>query len=183
MTVMTKFLFAFVVTIGFVTLFTRTLHAQHPQMPTGMTHEEHLAQIARDAELKARGSAAMGFDQDSARHHFLLYEDGGAIEVGIVSGADTATRTAVRGHLQTIAREFAGGVFDKPFATHAETPEGVPALQQFRTSLTYTYEETPDGGRVRITTSDPTALAGVHAFLRYQIVEHKTGDPLAPRKR
>jgi hypothetical protein len=32
-------------------------------------------------------------------------------------------------------------------------------------------------------TADADALAGVHAFLRYQIVEHKTGDPLVPRKR
>ena len=179
---MTKHLLA-LCTIAAVTFSPSTLDAQHPQMPPGMTHEAHLAQMKRDAELKARGGAAMGFDQDAAEHHFLLFDDGGAIEVRAVARGDAATRGAVRSHLQDIAREFANGVFDRPFATHAETPAGVPTLQQFRTSLSYTYEETADGGRVRIRTSDPKALAGVHAFLRYQIVEHKTGDPLSPRRR
>ncbi|PYR73529.1 MAG: hypothetical protein DMF86_20265 [Acidobacteria bacterium] len=34
-------------------------------------------------------------------------------------------------------------------------------------------------GRVRITTKDARALEAVHAFLRYQIKEHRTGDPMA----
>ena len=169
-------------TLSFITFSGGIANAQHQQMPPGMTHEEHLAQLKRDAELHARGTAAMGFDQDAATHHFLLFDDGGAIEVRASRRDDTVTRTAIRSHLQTIAREFADGVFERPFATHAETPAGVPALQEFRTSLTYTYEETADGGRVRIGAADPRALAGVHAFLRYQIVEHKTGDPLVPRK-
>jgi hypothetical protein len=170
-------------TIGLLTFPANTLGAQHPQMPPGMTHEEHLAQMKKDADLKARGAAAMGFEQDAAEHHFLLYEDGGAIEVTAVRGDDAATRTAVRRHLQIIAKDFANGTFDKPFATHAETPAGVMTMQQLRKSLTYQYEETARGGRVRIKTTDPAALAGVHAFLRYQIVEHKTGDSLSPRKR
>jgi hypothetical protein len=29
----------------------------------------------------------------------------------------------------------------------------------------------------RIDTKDPGAVDAVHAFLRYQITEHKTGDP------
>ena len=28
---------------------------QHPSMPPGMTHEEHLAQMQKDAEMKKRG--------------------------------------------------------------------------------------------------------------------------------
>ena len=170
-------------TIGFLTLSASIFGAQRPQMPPGMTHEEHLAQMKKDAELKARGNAAMGFEQDAAEHHFVLLEDGGAVEVRAMGRGDTATRTAVRNHLQTIAREFANGVFEKPFATHAETPPGVPSLQQLKQSLTYTYEEIVDGGRVRIRAANSEALAAIHAFLRYQIVEHKTGDPLSPRKR
>lgn len=45
-------------------------HAQHPAMPPGMIHEEHLAQMQKDAELKKRGADAMGFDQDKTAHHF-----------------------------------------------------------------------------------------------------------------
>ena len=36
--------------------------AQHSAMPPGMSHEEHLAQIQKEAELKKRGAAVMGFD-------------------------------------------------------------------------------------------------------------------------
>ena len=38
-------------------------------------------------------------------------------------------------------------------------------------------------GRVDIVTTDAAALAGVHEFLRYQIAEHKTGDPATVRTR
>lgn len=39
------------------------------------------------------------------------------------------------------------------------------------------YEDLERGGRVRITTEDPTAQAAVHAFLKAQIADHRTGDP------
>lgn len=39
------------------------LSAQHPTMPAGMSHEEHLRQMQKDEELKHRGGLAMGFDQ------------------------------------------------------------------------------------------------------------------------
>ena len=161
----------------------RVLSAQHPQMPAGMTHEEHLAQMKKDAQLKARGAAAMGFDQDAAEHHFVLLDGGGAIEVHATRADDVATREAVRSHLQEIARDFAQGMFDKPFATHAQTPPGVPAMERLKHAIRYSYEDTLRGGRVRISSSDREAIAAIHAFLRYQIVEHKTGDPLTPPER
>src|ERR1700716_3100641 len=39
---------------------------QHPPMPAGTTHEEHLAQIQKDAALKKRGAAVVGFDLEHA---------------------------------------------------------------------------------------------------------------------
>jgi hypothetical protein len=36
---------------------------------------------------------------------------------------------------------------------------------------------------VDIVTTDAEALKAVHDFLRFQIADHKTGDPLTPRKR
>lgn len=158
-----------------------TAFAQH-QMPAGMTHEEHLAQMKKDAELKARGAAAMGFDQDAARHHFLLFGDGGAIDVQAMREDDVVTREAIRGHLEQVAREFASGSFDKPSATHAETPAGVPDLRRLKSVITYVYEAARRGARVRISSHDPAAVSAIHEFIRYQIVEHKTGDPLTPQK-
>ena len=47
-----------------------------------------------------------------------------------------------------------------------------------RSDITYIFEATEHGGRVRITTTKSAALAAAHEFLRYQIREHATGDPL-----
>jgi hypothetical protein len=45
------------------------------------------------------------------------------------------------------------------------------------------YVETANGGRVDIVTSDSEALVAVHAFLKFQIAEHKTGDPTTVQSR
>ena len=151
--------------------------AQHPAMPAGMSHEEHRKQMARDAELKKRGDAAMAFDQDATTHHFLITDDGGVIQVTVNDPRDTANRDAIRAHLEKVAQDFSAGVFDSPLATHGEVPPGVPVLQERKASITYRYEAVDGGARVRIVASDPQAVAAVKEFLRYQIREHKTGDP------
>jgi hypothetical protein len=156
--------------------------AQHPAMPAGMTHEQHLAQIEKDRALKQRGAAAMGFDQDSTTHHFHLLPDGGAIEVVASEASDTASRDQIRAHLKEIAAEFAHGDFARPFATHGELPPGVGTLQARKETLSFVYEDRPNGGVVRITTKDAKAREAVYEFLRYQIHEHATGDPVTVAK-
>jgi len=163
----------------YMLLLLAALAAQHAQMPAGMTHDAHLAQMKKDAELKARGALAMGFDQDKTAHHFLLTADGGIIEVGVSDPSDTANRDAIRSHLKEIAREFARGDFTRPFATHNEIPPGVKAMQQRSGSIAFRYEDTASGGRVVIRTADRRARTAVQEFLRYQIREHATGDPLS----
>jgi len=162
--------------------FAARANAQHPAMPPGMTHDQHLAQLKKDADLKKRGGLAMGFDQDKTTHHFRLSSSGGAIEVGINDPADGASREQIRVHLAEIAAEFTRGVFDTPSATHGEVPPGVRTMQRRKNAIAYAYENTPDGGRVRITTPDRQARSAVHEFLRYQIREHATGDPLTVAK-
>ena len=51
-------------------------------------------------------------------------------------------------------------------------------MQQRRNALSFRYADIPSGGHIRITSSDAQAVAGVHEFLRDQIREHATGDPL-----
>lgn len=165
--------------LGFLGLFVVAKSAaQHPAMPPGMTHEEHLAQMQKEDELKKRGAAAMGFDQDKTAHHFRLETDGGSIEVVAKDASDREGRDQIRVHLKEIAAEFSGGTFEKPIATHGEEPPGVRAMRQRRHLITYEYEEIADGGRVRISTRDRRARAAIQEFLRYQIREHATGDPL-----
>ena len=153
------------------------LAPQHPTMPKGMSHEEHLKQMEKDEALKKRGAEAMGFDQNATTHHFKLAPSGGSIEVTVKNQGDDDALAAIRSHLRSIAADFARGVFDKPFQTHGEVPPGVPEMQQSRQKITYRYEDLAGGGAVRIETKDARALDAVHAFLRYQITEHGTGDP------
>src|SRR4051794_6549534 len=88
--------------------------AQHATMPPGMSHQEHLAQLEKDAAMKKRGAAAMGFDQDATTHHFGLTTTGGFVQVEVNDPADVANRAAIRAHLKEIADEFASGDFSKP---------------------------------------------------------------------
>ena len=165
-----------------LTCTTFAAFAQHPAMPPGMTHEEHLAQMQKDAELKKRGAVAMGFDQDKVAHHFTLDDTGGVIEVGVNDPSDRAVLGQVRTHLKEIASDFSRGDFGKPFATHGEAPPGVHTMQERKNAMTFGYEDMPGGGRVRITTADAMAVEAVHEFLQYQIREHATGDPLSVGK-
>ena len=157
------------------------LSGQHPTMPKGMSHEEHLKQIEKDEALKKRGAEAMGFDQDATTHHFRLTPDGGSIEVTANNTKDQSVVAAVRSHLRTIASEFARGEFDKPFQTHRVVPPGVVVMQKNSRLISYRYEDLPQGGAVRIETTDARSRAAVHDFLRYQITEHRTGDSLEMR--
>jgi hypothetical protein len=129
------------------------------------------------AEVNARGEAAMGVSQTETAHHFLLTRDGGLIQVEVKDAADSANRERVRRHLAHVARAFAAGDFDTPALVHARTVPGTQTMTRLKADITYAYEETDRGGRVRITAKSPEALAAVQDFLRFQIKDHQTGDP------
>jgi hypothetical protein len=147
-----------------------TTGAQQP--PQGQTHEHD----AQHHEMLQRGAQAMGFDQERTVHHFLLYEDGGAIVVSVKAPNDQANLQAVRTHLQEIARLFKAGDFGKPALTHALQVPGTAEMTRLKERIAYQYEETSTGGRVRLVTRDADALAAVHTFLHFQIEDHRTGD-------
>lgn len=128
--------------------------------------------------MNRRGDEQMGFSQAKATHHFRLMPDGGAIEVQANDAKDTETRAQIRAHLGHIAGMFAEGNFNAPMLIHDQTPPGVPVMKRLKAEITYKFEETAQGGRVRITTNNPEALAAIYEFLRFQIKEHQTGDPL-----
>ena len=146
--------------------------ASAQQAPQGQGHDHE----AHHREMLQRGAQAMGFDQERTVHHFLLYEDGGAIEVSVKDASDHTSLHAVRQHLQEIAGLFKAGDFGKPALTHAQQVPGTAEMTRRKDRLAYQYEETPAGGRVRIVTRDADALAAVHAFLHFQIEDHRTGD-------
>lgn len=128
------------------------------------------------AQMNERGEHAMGFSQNTTTHHFLLKPDGGVIQVEANDPKDTASRDNIRMHLGHIARMFADGDFDIPMFVHNTVPPGVQEMKQLQKRIQYTFEETPNGGRVIIGTTDKGAIDAVHRFLRFQIQEHHTRD-------
>jgi hypothetical protein len=127
-------------------------------------------------DVTEKGDHVMGFSHDKATHHFRLYADGGAIEVQANDGKDTATRDAIRGHFWHIAKMFAAGDFTAPILIHSQNPPGSDVMKRLRDKIDYHLENTTAGSRIRIATKDAEALKAVHAFLRFQISEHETGD-------
>jgi hypothetical protein len=127
-----------------------------------------------------RAQHAMGFDQQRTEHHFLVEAQGGTIRVTARDPQDRESERQIRAHLQHIAQAFAGGDFSLPFFVHDTEPPGAAVMKARRTALSYTFESIRGGGNVVVRTSDAQVLAALHQFLRFQIREHKTGDPLEP---
>lgn len=139
-------------------------------------HAQHVAR-SHQAEVESQGDQAMGFPHDkTTTHHFRMAADGGAIEVTVNDPGDKANTAAIRSHLRRIAMMFSNGDFSTPTFIHDGIPPGATTMKLMKAAIHYQYEETPSGGRVRIETDDPIALAAIHDFLRFQIAEHQTGD-------
>jgi hypothetical protein len=136
-----------------------TLHAQHSP--------------AHD-----RAGQAMGFDQQRTTHHFRIEPTGGVIEVTAKDAADQASIDEIRMHLQHIAVAFGKGDFALPMLVHDTKPPGIDTMKARRAMMTFTFEQLQTGGRVVIRTSDEHARQALHEFLRFQIREHHTGDPI-----
>jgi hypothetical protein len=151
------------------------LSAQEPDHAGCPMHAAHAA-----TGVDRRGNQVMGFAHSATTHHFRLAKDGGAIEITANDAADAASVAAIRSHLTAVAEAFGRGDFAMPEAIHGELPPGAETLAARRAELDYRYEETADGARVRILAKTPESLAAVHEFLRFQIAEHHTGDPLDP---
>lgn len=138
----------------------------------------HSGSAAHHAVVESHGDRAMGFPHDKTTHHFRLAEDGGAIEVTANDPKDMANIEAIRMHLAHIAEMFSEGNFATPMFVHDGIPPGVTTMKLLKERIQFAYQPVDAGGRVAIVTSDAVARAAVHDFLRFQITEHKTGDPL-----
>jgi len=139
-------------------------------------HKEHMKASQHQADVEKRGDEGMGFPHDTTTHHFLLLPDGGAIEVTVNDSKDAENMQAIRSHLTHIATMFSNGDFSIPMFVHGQVPPGVAEMKDKRVEISYTFEQLPTGGRVRIVTKNRDALNAVHDFLNFQIEDHHTGD-------
>lgn len=159
--------------------------ADDPQASCPM-HAQHMA-AAKAESVPADGSAehgrhvdgrhdTLGMSHTKSVHSFRLFADGGAIELRAKDSSDDATIAAIRTHLQDIAPQFAKGDFSTPRFVHGYPPDGVAQLERLGSDIAYRYQQFDGGGRIRITTRSAEALAAIHAFLRFQVTEHRTAD-------
>jgi hypothetical protein len=50
-------------------------------------------------------------------------------------------------------------------------------MKELKEAIRYSAEPLSNGGRIKIETSSPEGIAAVHDLLRFQIMDHETGDP------
>ena len=134
--------------------------------------------VAQDhqATVNGHGDHVMGFSHEKTTHHFELNYDGGAIDVRANDIKDTESRDQIRSHFRHIAKMFAAGNFSAPMLVHSTTVPGTATMTRLKDQLHWDLKQTPRGARIMITAGNKAALDAVHEFLRFQIVDHKTGD-------
>jgi hypothetical protein len=142
-----------------------------PPMQSGQTHHE-------EVQKRGEAHAGMGFSQTATTHHFILTAKGGIIQVTANDPKDRKSIGQIQMHFSHIAELFAKGNFAIPHFVHGGTPPGVKTMQKLSRQITYSNQRLDNGAKLVITTDSPQALAAVHDFLRFQISDHQTGDPL-----
>jgi hypothetical protein len=136
---------------------------------------------AQNTGVVQRGESheGMGFSQTTTTHHFYLTRTGGIIQVTAKDPKNTEQIAMVQMHLKHIVGMFSEGDFSIPHFVHDTNPPGADTMRRLRSSIRYMSEALENGGSIKIETDSPEALAAIHDFLRFQIKDHKTGDPLA----
>ncbi len=159
-------------------LLTSALALSQTSTPDASQSDEHFHGVQN------RGSAheGMGFSQTQTTHHFILTPTGGYIQVTANSPGDHETIAQIQNHFSHIAQSFASGDFMIPHFVHDRTPPGVATMRTLKKQITYSPEMLANGARLVISTPSPKAVAAVHDFLRFQIKDHRTGDPLTINK-
>ncbi len=120
----------------------------------------------------------MGFSHETTTHHFRLTPSGGAIEVTANDPNDAKSREQIRMHLTHITKLFSAGDFNVPMFIHDTNPPGAATMSKLRDQIRYQWKETPRGATIRIFSKNQDAVEAIHQFLRFQITDHKTGDPV-----
>ncbi len=161
-----------VLALTLTTLLCYSASGQQQKPDSGMTHHQM-------DEMNKRGDKHMGFDHLKTTHHFLLANDGGSIQIEANDVKDTESRDQIRQHLRHISMMFSEGNFKVPMLIHEKTPPGSEVMKQLKSKIGYQFNETERGASITISTTDAEAIKAIHEFLKFQITEHKTGDPLS----
>ena len=124
--------------------------------------------------LQARGKMAVGVDQYASAHQFDVTADGGRIALEMKE-SDSLSVAQIRAHLKLIEHAFQAGDFSTPEFVHLRAMPGTAVMGAKKDVIKYAYADLPRGGEVRITSSDPVALAAIREFIKAQRGDHHAG--------
>jgi hypothetical protein len=164
----------FILTIMATVVMTGSVACAQESQPADPQKSKHDSMES----MNERGDKVMGFDHTRTTHHFLLRANGGVIQIEANEKADTASRDEIRQHMRHIAKMFGEGNFSAPMLIHEQNPPGAEVMKQLKAKIKYEFGENERGAFIRMSTDDAEALKAIHEFLRFQIKEHMTGDPL-----
>ena len=133
-------------------------------------------QDKRSEGVVKRGEHVMGFSHEATTHHFRLFSDGGEIDVTANDPKDKASIDQIRTHLGHIAKMFASGNFNAPMLIHDTNPPGTATMTRLKQQIRYEFSEIDRGARIRLVATSPETTDATHAFLLFQIVDHRTQD-------
>jgi hypothetical protein len=125
-------------------------------------------------QVQERGQVAMGVNQYTSAHRFDMLPDGGRVELQRAAD-EPRDIAAIRAHLKEVMAAFERGDFSTPAFVHAEEVPGTRIMSARRSQIRYAYADLPQGGEIRITTTDPETLRAVHDFIAYQRKDHRAG--------
>jgi hypothetical protein len=177
-----RILCALLVTIALVPLATASAQKQPPRDSSAHRHAPGSAdEDSAFRALQERGRKAMGVDQYTSTHRFDDLRDGGRIELRRDGDDSTGTAT-IRAHLRDIKAAFESGDFSTPAFVHLRAVPGTAVMAERTSRIRYDVRDLPRGAELRITTTDPTALAAIHQFLAFQRGDHHAGGMDLGRK-
>lgn len=114
----------------------------------------------------------MPFDLDKTTHVFERLDDGGLQSVVANDASDADQIALIRAHLQEEAERFRRGDFGDPATIHGDTMPGIDALRASAGRIDVRYTETPDGGQIRYSTTDPALVAAIADWFAAQLGDH-----------
>lgn len=130
------------------------------------------ASAARRAQVEARGTKVMPFDQNRTIHVFHKTATGGVQTVVAKQVDDRRQIGLVRSHLRKEAKRFAAGDFSDPMAIHGMRMPGLSTLRAGASRIRVAYTTVTGGARITYTTEDPKLVDGLHEWFDAQLMDH-----------
>ena len=129
----------------------------------------------RQTAVAERGAEVMPFDLTRTTHTFTDLPDGGRETVVANEANDTEQIALIQDHLRMEVERFSAGDFSDPEQIHGQDMPGLAQLEDGYTSITFVYEDLPNGGAIIYRTADSVLVTALHAWFAAQRSDHGHG--------